>query len=134
MTVAATTNQQTIGKYQVIAKLSEGSMGTVYKAMDPGRGAMVAIKVAANALLRDKVLLQRFEQEFRSTSNLRHPNIVRGLEFGWEGPKPFIVMEYVDGENLRSAIERRGQIPEAEAINIIKQVAEGLHEAHKHGI
>jgi serine/threonine protein kinase len=132
--MALSTPHPTIGKYQIVAKLADGSMGTVYKACDPSTGATVAIKVAASAVVRDKVLLQRFEQEFRITSNLHHPNIVRGLEFGWDGPKPYIVLEYIDGEDLWSRIERLGRIPEAEAVDIIRQVAEGLHEAHKHGI
>jgi eukaryotic-like serine/threonine-protein kinase len=80
------------------------------------------------------VLLKRFEQEFRSTSNLCHPNIIRGLEFGWAGEQPYMVMELVDGEDLWNRIERLGRLAEAEAVGYIVQVARGLHEAHKHGI
>ncbi len=75
-------DHQAIGPYKILAKLAEGAMGAVYKGHDPSTGATVAIKVASAALSRDQVLLQRFEQEFRSTSNLDHPNIVRGLGFG----------------------------------------------------
>jgi serine/threonine protein kinase len=129
-----TTPQRTIGKYEITTKLADSPTGTVYKGFDPSTGTTVAVKFAAIAVVRDKVLLQRFEQEFRITSNLHHPNIVRGLEFGWDGPRPYIVLEYIDGEDLWSRIERLGRIPEAEAVDIIRQVAEGLHEAHKHGI
>jgi serine/threonine protein kinase len=125
---------RTIGKYPILAKLSAGSKSVVYKGKDPLTGKTVAIKVATLTVANDMVLLKRFEQEFRSTSNLRHPNIVRGLEFGWEGPQPYIVMEFVDGENLWAMIERTGRLSEAEAIGYIIQVSEGLHEAHKHGI
>jgi serine/threonine protein kinase len=132
--MAMITTQRTIGKYKIIAKLAESSAGKVYKGIDPFSGTTVAIKIASNAMVRDKVLLQRFEQEFRSANSLRHPNIVQGLEFGWAGPTPYMVLEYIDGEDLWARIERLGQIPEAEAVEIIRQVAEGLHEAHKHGI
>lgn len=128
------TAQKAIGKYQVLAKLGESAMSKVYKGFDPATSATVAIKVLAASLARDKVLLQRFEQEYRSASRLRHPNIVQGLEFGWAGSNPYIVMEYIDGEDLWSRIERLGRIEEAEAVDLITQVAEGLHEAHKHGI
>jgi len=125
---------QAIGKYQILAKLADGAMGTVFKGHDPATGATVAIKRASVALSRDKVLLKRFEQEFRSTSNLNHPNIVRGLEFGWTDSRPYIVMELVDGEDMWARIERLGRLSEAEAVNYVTQVAQGLHEAHKHGI
>jgi serine/threonine protein kinase len=129
-----TTARKTIGKYQILAKLGESSMNKVYKAFDPDRNTTVAIKVLASHLVRDNVLRQRFEQEYRATSKLSHPHIVQVLEFGWEGAAPYFVMELVDGEDLWSRIERQGRLPEAEAVAIIMQVAEGLHEAHKHGI
>jgi serine/threonine protein kinase len=126
--------RQAIGNYQIVAKLADGTMGTVYKGYDPATEATVAIKLASPALARDQVLLKRFEQEFRSTSNLNHPNIVRGLEFGWDESLPYIVMEFVDGEDMWARIDRLGMLSEAEAVNYIIQVARGLHEAHKHGI
>src|ERR1700682_4624314 len=76
--------KQTIGNYHIVAKLADGAMGSVYKGHDPATGQTVAIKVAAVTLARDPVLLKRFEQEFRSMSVLRHPNIVRALDFGWK--------------------------------------------------
>jgi serine/threonine protein kinase len=126
--------KRTVGKYHVVAKLADGAMSSVYKARDPVTGNAVAVKVASLATVREPVLLKRFEQEYRSTSNLNHPNIVRGLEFGWEGERPFIVMELVDGEDLWTRIERLGKLTEAEAVDCITQVARGLHEAHKSGI
>src|SRR5438105_1926552 len=126
--------KRTVGKYHIVAKLAEGALSSVYKAHDPATGTTVAIKVASVATAREPVLVKRFEQEYRSTSNLNHPNIVHGLEFGWEGPRPFIVLEFVDGEDLWARIERLGRLPEAEAVGYITQVARGLHEAHKRGI
>ena len=125
---------RTIGKYQIVSKLADGASSAVYKCKNPTTGETVAIKVASQALARDKVLLKRFEQEFRTTNQMCHPNIVRGLEYGWEGSRPFIVMEFVDGEDLWERIERLGRLSEAEAVGYIVQVSNGLHEAHKHGI
>jgi serine/threonine protein kinase len=125
---------RTIGKYEIVARLAKGNMSVVYKGNDPTTKKPVAIKVASPTLARNEILLKRFEQEFRSTSNLRHPNIVRGLDFGWEGPVPFIVMEFVDGEDLWTRIERTGRLSEAEAVGYVIQAADGLHAAHKNGI
>ena len=106
----------------------------MFKGRDPSTEALVAIKLGSRALANNEVLLKRFEQEYRTTSTLQHPNIVRGLDFGWDDSRPYIVMEFVDGEDLWTRIERRGRLPEAETVNYISQVASGLHEAHKHGI
>src|SRR5437764_6371663 len=80
------------------------------------------------------VLLKRFEQEFRAASRLDHPNIVRALDFGDTGSCPYLVMEYVEGESLGQKLVREGRMPEAEAIRIIAQVAQGLHRAHKQNL
>ena len=129
-----TSGPRTIGKYEIVARLAKGNMSEVYLANDPASRKAVAIKIASPALVRNEILLKRFEQEFRSTSNLRHPNIVRGLDFGWEGSLPFMVMEFVGGEDLWTRIERVGRLSEAEAVGYAIQVADGLHEAHKNGI
>ena len=71
---------------------------------------------------------------FRSASNLDHPNVVRALEYGVLGGRPYLVMEFVDGESLGQRIERDGRIPEAEAIRIIALASQGLHHAHKNGM
>jgi serine/threonine protein kinase len=126
--------QQAIGRYQILDKLADKPMGAVFKARDPQNRKIVAIKLATAALARDKVLIKRFEQEFRTANSLNHPNIVRALEFGWEGDRPYMAMEFVDGEDMWSRIEQLGRIPPAEAVGYIVQVAQGLHEAHKYGI
>jgi serine/threonine protein kinase len=132
--VSTPRNKRTVGKYQVVSKLADGAMSSVYKARDTTTGSTVAVKLASVATSRDPVLVKRFEQEYRSTSNLNHPNIVRALDFGWEGTRPYIVLELVDGEDLATRIERLGKLHEGEAVEYITQVARGLHEAHKNGI
>jgi serine/threonine protein kinase len=125
---------QTIGNYDLLEKIADGGMGTVYRGRDRATGQMVAIKVVPATMARDPVLLKRFEQEFRAASILDHPNIVRALEYGTSGASPYLVMEFVEGESLGQRLDREGKIPEAEAIRIIAQVAQGLHRAHKQGL
>ncbi len=125
---------QTIGSYELFEKIAEGGMGTVYKARDKATGTVVAMKVVPPQVAKNPVLMKRFEQEYHVAHALDHPNIVRALDFGWEGPSPYLVMEFVDGESLGQRIERDGKIPEKEAIQIIAQVAQALHKAHKQGL
>lgn len=123
-----------LGDYDILSKIAEGGMGTIYKGRHRQSGLIVAIKIIPPATARNEVLLKRFEQEFRAASMLDHPNIVRALEYNDSGPSPFLVMEFVDGISLGQRIERDGLIPEAEAIRILAQVCQGLHRAHKQGL
>jgi serine/threonine protein kinase len=125
---------QTVGNYELLEKIAEGGMGTVYKARDKSSGDFVAIKIVPAQVAKNPVLMKRFEQEYNVAHSLDHPNIVRALYFGYSGPSPYIVMEYVEGESLGQRIERDGKIPEIEAIKIIAQIAQALHKAHKLGV
>jgi len=125
---------QTVGKYELFERIAEGGMGTVYKARDTASGQTVAIKIVPPNVAKNAVLMKRFEQEYAVAKSLDHPNVVRALDFSNEGSSPFLVMEFVDGESLGQRIERDGKIPEAEAIQLIGQVAQALHKAHKQGL
>ena len=125
---------ETIGNYDLLDKLGAGSMGTVYKARHWETRQIVAIKVMPAEIARNPVLIKRFEQEFRITSKLDHPNIVRVLEFSKSDSNPYLVMELVDGESLGDKLERDGKLSEDESIQIILQVAQGLHRAHRQGL
>jgi serine/threonine protein kinase len=125
---------RTVGRYEILEKIARGSMGAVYQAFDPTTRQHVAVKVAAPEMARDPVLLKRFEQEFRVASTLCHPSLVRALDFGQDGPNLYLVMELVEGEDLWERLRRVGRLPEAEAVAIIVQVADGVNLAHKHGI
>src|ERR1700686_4167831 len=100
---------QTIGNYDLVDKIAEGGMGTVYRGRDRTTGQTVAIKVVPPAMARNPVLLKRFEQEFRAATILDHPNIVRGLDYGTAGLSPYLVMEFVEGESLGQRLEREGK-------------------------
>lgn len=125
---------QKVGDYDLVEKIAEGGMGTVYKGRHRASGQLVAVKVVPPHLLSNSVFLKRFEKEYNAARALDHPNIVRAMDFGHEGSIPFLVMEYVEGETLGQRLEREGRLPEAEALRLISQVAQGLHKAHKLGL
>ena len=123
-----------VGDYDLLAKVGEGAAGAVYKARHRASGQIVAVKIVNQDVAEDAVLLKRFEREFSTTQRLDHPNIVRTSACDLKGNPPYLVMEFIDGENLGDIIERRGALPEAEASAIIAQIAAALQEAHEHGI
>ncbi|WP_439621645.1 serine/threonine protein kinase [Gemmata sp.] len=123
-----------LGNYEIMSKIAEGGMGTVYKGRNRSTGETVAIKVIAAATAKNPVLLQRFEREFLAARVLDHPNVVRALDYCGTGPHPFLVMEFVDGESIGQRIERKGALGEAESVRLIAQVCEGLQRAHKQGL
>jgi len=122
---------QVVGNYDLLEKIAEGGMGSIYRGRDRRDGQIVAVKVMAAHIAANPTLLKRFEQEFRAASRLDHPNIVRALDYGDTGSSPFLVMEFIEGESLGQKLEREGKMTEADAIRIIAQVAQGLHRAHK---
>src|SRR5262245_4660250 len=113
---------QVLGAYEVLEKIAEGGMSSVHKGRHQETGAAVAIKILSAECAANKVLRQRFFQEFRATSLLRHPHLVRAIDGGEEDGTSYLVMEYVVGEDLLQRIEREGPLPEAEAVRIICQV------------
>jgi serine/threonine protein kinase len=126
--------RETLGNYELLAQVGEGGAGKVYKARDRATGQLVAVKVLGPEMAARPVILQRFRQEFQSASALQHPNLVRALAFGIDKGRPYLVMEYVDGESLGERVERGGRLPEEEALDYVCQVCEGLHHAHQRGV
>jgi eukaryotic-like serine/threonine-protein kinase len=132
--VVPATVPSVLGNYEVLDKIAEGSMSLVHKGRNRSSGAAVAIKILSPECVANEVLRQRFFQEFRAASLLRHPNLVRAIDGGQQDGVSFLVMEYVAGEDLWQRIERDGPLPEAEAVRIISQVTEALEAAHAQGI
>jgi len=122
---------QSVGNYDLLEKVAEGGMGTVYKGRHRETGQIVAVKVVAQHMVGNQVILKRFEQEYNAASQLDHPNIVRALEYGTVGSTPYLVMEFVEGESLGQKLQREGALPEKESVRLIAQVAQGLHRAHR---
>jgi len=121
------------GKYRIIEEIGSGGMGIVYKAEDMKLKRPVAIKFLPRELSSNPEARERFIQEARAAAALSHPNICTIHEVDESEDKPFIVMEYVEGENLREKI-KRGPLPAEETLEITIQVAEGLEKAHQKGI
>ncbi|HEY1192046.1 MAG TPA: serine/threonine-protein kinase [Gemmata sp.] len=123
-----------LGNYDIVSKIAEGGMGTVYKGRNRSTGEIVAVKVISPTTAKNQVLLQRFEREFLAAKVLDHPNVVRAIDYSGTMPHPFLVMEFVDGQSIGQRIEQKGRYPEAEAVRLIAQVCDGLQRAHKQGL
>ncbi|HEY0159531.1 MAG TPA: protein kinase [Thermoanaerobaculia bacterium] len=125
--------QPSFGHYEVLGPIGAGGMGEVFVARDPKLGRKVAIKMLPLRLTTDRDTLARFTQEARSASALNHPNIVTIHEVGATEGIPYIVMEYIDGQDLRTLITN-GPVPIRKALDIASQIADGLAAAHDRGI
>jgi serine/threonine protein kinase len=123
-----------VGQYDLLERIGQGSVSTVFKGCHRETGQLVAVKVVYPPYSNNEVLRKRLEQEFRTSSTLRHPHIVRALEFGFQAPAAYLVLEYVDGPDLWARVERDGPLSEAEVTRLVIQVAQGLHHVHKHGV
>jgi tetratricopeptide (TPR) repeat protein/TolB-like protein len=122
-----------LGQYEILGPIGAGGMGEVYVARDPTLGRRVAIKVLPIRLSADRDNLTRFTQEARSASALNHPNIVTIHEVGSDAGTPYIVMEHIDGKDLRSYINE-APILSRKLLDIAAQIAEGLAAAHEQRI
>ena len=122
-----------VGHYEIRLKLGEGGMGDVYLAQDTKLDRKVAIKFLSEPLLADAHAGKRLLREAQTAAKLDHPNICSIYEVGEENERSFIVMQYVEGETLELRLKRKPLTP-SESIQIASQVADGLAEAHAHGI
>jgi serine/threonine protein kinase len=120
-----------IGHYVLLEKIGSGAMATVYKARRADTGQVVAIKVMSQRVAANANLATRFARECKVARTLEHPHIVRVLDFGLEGSRAYLVMEYVDGESLARRLERNGRLDEGDAVRLITQVGQALHWAHQ---
>ncbi|MCK5004818.1 MAG: protein kinase, partial [Candidatus Aminicenantes bacterium] len=122
---------KTVVHYKILEKIGEGGMGVVYKAEDTKLKRIVALKFLPPELTRDEEAKKRFLHEARAAATLDHPNICTVYEIGEaEDSRMFIAMGYYEGETLKKKIANV-PLPIAEAVNIVIQIAEGLHEAHE---
>ncbi len=126
-----------LGRYEMVSELGQGAMGVVYKARDPLIDRVVAIKTINLGLALDEKeeYEGRFYQEARAAGRLNHPNIVTIYDVGKSGNIAYIAMEFLQGSELRDLLrEERNNMPVAQIVDIVAQVAEGLAYAHQHGI
>jgi serine/threonine-protein kinase len=123
-----------VGNFEILSKVAEGGMGTVYKARQVSLDRIVALKVLPPHLARDQAYLHRFVREAKTAGRLSHPNIVTTLDVGESQGFHYIAMEYVEGPTVREMIREQGRILEAAAVAIVTQVAAGLAHAARFNI
>ena len=122
------------GRYELVRPLGHGGMAVVDLAHDVELDRPVALKRLAENLARDEELRRRFVREARLAARLAHPNIVRVFDVGLDGDRPFIAMEYVDGETLAELVARRGALPAPEVAGLAVQACSGLAAVHAAGL
>jgi serine/threonine protein kinase len=123
------------GKYRIISKVGQGGMGAVYKALHVAFDESRALKVISRELMTDELFVKRFKHEAVITRKLQHPNAVRVDDIDEaEDGRPFIVMEYIEGQSLKKLIQEHGALPVPRVCSIVKQVAAALEAAHGLGL
>jgi serine/threonine protein kinase len=121
-------------RFRLIAELGSGNMGSVWLADHLGLGVRCAVKLMANAALRDPSSRARFQLEAKAIARLHSPHIVRVLDYHVDDDTPFIAMELLQGEELATRIARRGRLDAATTHALVAEVAQGLSKAHAVGI
>jgi serine/threonine protein kinase/WD40 repeat protein len=127
-------NELVLGPYVLLERLGEGGMGTVFKARHQLMDRIVALKVIRKDRLEDEEAVRRFHREIRAAAQLSHPNVVTAYDAAQVGDTHFLVMEFVEGTDLKKLLGKRGPLPPAEACDYIRQAALGLQHAHERGL
>ncbi|MHA7860855.1 Stk1 family PASTA domain-containing Ser/Thr kinase [Tessaracoccus sp. Y36] len=122
------------GRYEIVAKVARGGMATVYRARDRRLSRVVAVKVMRSDLGEDDEFAAKFDREARSAAVLSHPSVVSIFDQGSSQGKPYIVMEFIEGETMRRMISRDSPMPPDRALELFEQVAAALAAAHEAGV
>ena len=117
-------------RYQIIKSIGEGGMANVYLAYDTILDRNVAVKVLRGDLATDEKFVRRFQREALSASSLSHPNIVEVYDVGEDNGQYYIVMEYIEGKQLKQLLKKRGKLTLSEVIDIMLQISDGMSVAH----
>jgi len=120
-------------RYRLVTCIGSGGMAMVYEGLDMLLERRVAVKVLRQRFAGDPEFLERFQREARAAANLDHPNIVTVFDVGRDGDRHYIVMEYVDGQDLKTLIRQRSRLDVAQAVDIATQVSRGVGHAHQAG-
>jgi len=121
-----------IGKFEILRLLGEGSMGEVYLGLDPGLGREVAIKTIHRDSVFGAESETQFDREAKALAAMNHPNIVTLFDYGTDEGTSYLVMEYLEGDDLATLIERRA-LSQRELLGALAQVCDGLAYAHDRG-
>ncbi|MGO8747453.1 MAG: serine/threonine-protein kinase [Thermoguttaceae bacterium] len=122
------------GQYVLLEPIGAGGMGQVFKARHRAMNRIVALKILSARLMDSPDLVKRFQREAQAAARLKHPNIVTAYDAGEQEDVHYLVMEYVEGEDLARIVTRQGPLPMAQAVDCIVQAARGLEYAHQHGV
>jgi serine/threonine protein kinase len=128
------TEPQKLGKYNIVGKIGKGAMGEVYKGHDPILNRFVAIKIIAETLGTDADLVERFKREARNAAGLNHPNIITIHDFVEEEGHLYMVMELLEGQDLKELIKSGSPVTMDQILSIMEQIADGLGFAHSRGM
>jgi serine/threonine protein kinase len=121
-------------RYELLAEAGHGSMGNVYKARDRETGETVALKLLKPEIASDQTMMERFKKELLFARKITHKNVCRVHEFNRIGGIAYTSMEFVEGESLRSVLNRFGGLPLRKALDLAQQMCSALQEAHAQGI
>jgi serine/threonine protein kinase len=121
-------------RYEILAEAGHGSMGNVYKARDRETGETVALKLLKPEIASDQAMMDRFKNELLFARKITHKNVCRVYEFNRVAGIAYTSMEFVEGESLRSVLNRFGGLPQRKATDLALQICSGLKEAHAQGI
>ena len=124
---------KTLSHYKILEKIGQGGMGEVYRAKDTNLGREVAIKVLPAQFTKDPQRLARFEREAKLLASLNHPNIAAIYGLGEAEGIRFLSLELVEGETLAERVAK-GPVPVKEALEVCRQIAEGVEAAHEKGV
>jgi len=122
------------GRYAVIDRIGAGGMAIVYKAKDTLLNRVVTIKVLREQFVSDEEFIRRFRREAQAAASLSHPNIVSIYDVGKDGDTEYIVMEYVEGKNLKEVIRDYAPLSPDQALSLVRQIGEAIRHAHEHHI
>jgi serine/threonine protein kinase len=126
--------RQQLGRFKLLQKLGEGGMGAVWKAEDPVDGRIVAIKVLRSELAKNDLALRRFHREAQMLAEVESPYIANLVELNAEDGLHFIVMEFVQGQDVSAYLKSHGRLSEGDAIAMVADVSRALREAHARGV
>lgn len=121
-------------RYEVLDTLGEGGMGMVYRVRDRETGEILALKLLRPEIARDPAMMERFKNEIRLAHRITHKNVCRIYDFNRVGDLAYFTMEYVDGESLRAWLRRVGKLTPERTMDLARQIAAGLIEAHAQGV
>lgn len=124
------TPPEKIGNYRIIEKLAETPVTVIYRAEHTVLNRKTLLKVLREQVVKDRELVERFKREARIAATLRHPHIVEVYEFGRDGRRYFLALEFVEGETLEDALRRQGTLPLPQALRYMRDLLQALHYAH----